>query len=556
MIKRLIIPALILNILTGCKKEQTHSYSIDNPVSVLTQHNDNTRAGLNNNETFLTTSNVNTAQFGKLFTLPVDDEVYAQPLVYGDQSLGFGKSTIVYIATVNNTVYAYNGLTGDLFWKKNYTLPGMRPPDSHDMASGWCNPYTNFTQNIGIVGTPAIDADSKTIYFVVRSTNGITFYQYLHAVSLIDGSEKSGSPVAIAASVAGTGDGNVNSIVSFDPWRNNQRQGLAIVDGVVYISWASHCDMNPYHGWIIGYDARTLLQLVVYNDTPSGENGGIWESGMGITADAQGSLYVTTGNGTVGQGGLYTSSSNGTNENSPNPNPSDITNRSESAIKLTPSGTTLAVSSFFTPSNYLDLNINDLDYGVSGTFLIPNSNLYFTGCKDGNIYILNKDDMGGYTSGSNNIVQTITINGNLHCQPAWYSGSSKEFAYIWSENDNLRAIPFNRSTNSFSGAQVLSDVQGPTGQSGAELSVSSNGKTDGTGIVWAAYAISTDAENIAGPGILRAFDANDITKQLWSSSQVPGDNPGYFAKFSAPTIANGHVYLATFSKEVVVYGLK
>jgi hypothetical protein len=555
MLKKLEITFLLFILLLSCKRE-TNTFSKFGLISVLTQHNDNTRSGLNNRETLLNTANVNSNQFGKLFALTVDDEVYSQPLVVGDLEIGSGKHTVVFIATVNNTVYAFNGVNGDLFWEKNYTSLNMRSPNSGDMNSDWCRPYNNFTHNIGIVGTPVIDSLSHTMYFVARSTDGRNYFQFLHAINIVNGSEQPGSPVEIKANVPGTGDGNVDSVVYFDPLRNNQRQGLTLVNGIVYITYASHCDWNPYHGWILGYNAGTLNQEIVYNDTPSGENGGIWESGMGMAADATGNLYITTGNGTVGQGNLYSPTGNGTGENKPNPSPTDLTNRAESALKLTPSGSTLIVSSYFTPTNYVNLNSDDLDYGVMGTLLIPNSNYYFTGCKDGNLYLLNKDNMGGYSSSSNQVQQTIPIKGNLHCQPSYYAGSRNEFVFVWSENDQLRALSFNRNSNTFLGTQIVSNVNGPIGQSGAELSVSSNASVEATGILWAAYAISTDAENVAGPGILRAFDANDITKELWNSSQNPNDYPGNFAKFSSPTIANGRVYLATFSKQVVVYGLK
>jgi hypothetical protein len=558
---------LIISIMSGCAKKVSSNVPVTPPdtpatvgnnqhYSVLTQHNDNTRAGFNSQETALTTSNVNQAHFGKVFTLPVDDQVYAQPLVVGNLLLGGKRHDLVFVATVNNTVYAFDGDSGTLYWVKNFTVSGMRPPNANDMSSGWCNPYTNFAHNIGIVGTPVIDSAGQTIYFVARSTNGTSFVQQLHAVNIINGSEQNGSPVQITASVPGTGDGSVNNLVNFDPMRNNQRQGLALVNGVVYISYSSHCDWNPYHGWILGYNAKTLAQVTVYNDTPDGENGGIWESGQGIAADSLGSLYVTTGNGTVGQGNLYTPSGNGTNDSNPNPDPTNLRNRAESALKLTPSGSTLQISSFFTPTNYVNLNINDLDYGVMGTFLIPHSNYFITGCKDGNIYLLNKDNMGGYSSSANQIQQTIPINVNMHCQPAYYRGSSHEFVYVWSENDQLRAMSFSRTSNTFSSSDVVSSVQGPIGQTGADLSVSSNGALDGTGIVWASHASSGDAEGAVCPGILRAFDANDITHELWNSNQTPGDNLGNFAKFCSPTIANGKVYLATFSNQVVVYGLR
>jgi hypothetical protein len=531
MKRYLFIAAYFLILTSSCKKESNISMpDVNNPVSVLTQHNDNSRTGLNDKESILNISNVNKNQFGMLFTLSVDDEVYAQPLVCNPSG---GSTIIVYIATVNNSLYAFDAMDGKLIWKKNYTGDGNRPPNVSDVR---CN---NFTLNIGIVGTPVIDKSSGTIYFVSRSTDGTYFHQFLHAVDLISGNDKPGSPVEIRAGVPGTGDGNVNDTVYFDPLRNNQRMGLALVNGVVYISWSSYCDNGPYHGWMMGYDASTLEQKYVYCDTPDGGLGGIWESGMGIAADANGDLYITTGNGTVDQN-----------------NPEDLRNRGESALKLTPSGSGMIIKSFFTPSDYNYLNDNDLDYGVMGTFLIPNSGFYFTGGKDGKIYLLNNNNMGGYSASSNNVQQIIQVKSGLQSQPAWYSGSSREFAYVWSENDFLRAMPFDRTSNTFSDNQILSNVSGPIGGSGAEISVSSDGKTDSTGIVWASHAIHTDAAESVGPGILRAFDANDITNELWNSSQSPADNPGFFAKFSAPTIANGHVYLATFSGQVVVYGLK
>ncbi len=562
MTKNFVLPFLTIAVVfAACSKKGTTTTNNPPPpntqhISVLTQHNDNTRAGLNNQETSLTTASVNAAHFGKLFTLPVDDQVYAQPLVVGNLAIASATHNVVFVATVNNSLYAFDGDNGQLYWQKNFTVSGMRTPNADDMKSDWCNPYNNITNKIGIVGTPVIDSVAQTIYFVARSTDGTHFVQYLHAVNIATGSDQAGSPVAITASMPGTGDGNVSNVVSFDPMRNNQRQGLALVNGVVYISYSSHCDWNPYHGWILGYNAKTLQQKIVYNDTPDGEGGGIWESGMGIAADAQGNLYITTGNGTAGQGNFYSPSGNGSGDNGPNPDPTNLKNRSESALRLTPSGSTLQVTSYFTPTNYYNLNIDDLDYGVMGTLLIPNSAYYFTGCKDGNIYLLNKDNMGSYSAGSNLVQQTIPLNVNFHCQPAYYKGSSNEFVYVWSENDQLRALSFNRGSNTFDNNQVTSTEIGPAGQSGAVLSVSSNGTIAGSGILWASYAASGDAESNTTPGVLRAFDANDVTKELWNSKANSADYPGNFAKFSSPTIANGHVYLATFSNEVAVYGLK
>jgi hypothetical protein len=549
MARRALPLSLVFLLLATCRDSVAPASKKEPPpnpqsVSVLTQHNDNSRSGWNDNETALTTTNVNAQQFGKVFTLPVDDQVYAQPLVVGHVSIGGGDHNVVFVATVNNTVYAYDGDNGTLYWQQSFTAPGMRPPRNNDMTGACGGSYQDFSGNIGIVGTPVIDAGSGTMYFVARSTTGSSFVQFLHAVNIVNGNEIAGSPTKITATSNGNGDGSVTGVIAFDAQRQNQRQGLTLLNGIVYATFSSHCDWGPYHGWILGYDAATLGQRVVYNATPNGYAGGMWESGTGMAADAAGNLYVVTGNGTVGDGG----------------DPTSLTNRGESALKLTPSGSTLRVASYFTPHDYQFLNDYDLDYGGMGAFLIPNSGYYLTGAKDGNLYLLNKDAMGGYQPSSNQVQQVVPLGGNanMHCQPAYYKGSSKEFVYVWSENDPLRAIPFDHVSNLLSPqSQLVSSAAGPTGQSGAVLSVSSNGAQDGTGILWTSYASSGDAEHTVSPGILRAFDANDVSKELWNNQQnSPRDAAGYYAKFAAPTIANGHVYLPTFSNRIVVYGLQ
>ena len=550
MIKRTITALLVIASFIGCKKKDNSHPTVVIPykpnsqhISVLTQHNNLSRAGLNNQETALNVSNVNTSKFGKLFSLAVDAQVYSQPLVVANLQLASEVRNVVYIATVNNSIYAYDGDTGYLFWKKNYTAPGMRAPLNSDMTGACGGQYQDFSGQMGIVGTPVIDSVSQTIYFVARNTNGNTFIQYLHAVNILDGSERPGSPVAITASVPGNGDGSSNNVVSFDPQRNNQRAALTLLNGVVYVTFSSHCDWGPDHGWILGYNASTLQQQLVYNDTPNGGDGGIWESGTGMAADAQGNLYVVIGNGTVGANG----------------DPTNLINRGESALKLSPSSNSLTISSYFTPTNFQFLEDNDLDYGTMGSFLIPNSNYYFTSCKDGNIYLLNKNNMGGYNNVSNQVQQIITLSSlsNMHCQPAYGVGPNYENVYIWPENDRLQAFPFDRGTNTFDIAnEKVSGVAGPNGQNGAMISVSSNGNVAGSGIVWAAYAATGDAEHTVSPGILRAFDASDITKEIWNNSTSSADFSGNYAKFASPTIANGKVYLATFSNQVVVYGLK
>ncbi|MGC4022894.1 MAG: hypothetical protein QM734_13580 [Cyclobacteriaceae bacterium] len=489
----------------------------------------------------------------------MDDQIYAQPLMVGNFQISGKKHNVLYVATVNNTVYAVDGDDGTVYWSINYTENGLRTPIASDMNSGWCTPYQDITNKIGIVGTPVIDTVSSTLYFVARSTDGSTFHQFLHAVDLATGVSRSGSPVEIVASVAGTGDGSSGGHVNFDPRRNNQRMGLLLVNGTIYISFSSHCDFNPYHGWILGYDATTLQQTRVYCNTPNGEGGGIWQSGMGIVADNSGNLYVVSGNGTVGSPAPYTEYGNGTAEVTPSPDATDLSGRAMSAVKLVPSsGNSLQVASYFTPFNYVYSNGNDEDYGVIGSFMIPNSSYYFTAGKDGNVYLLDANNMGGFNSSSNSVHQVypVSSSASFHCQPAYYIGSNVEYAYIWSEYDQLRALPFVRSSGLFSTSISNSTVAGPSGSIGAMISVSSNGTTPSTGIVWVSYASSGDAGHSSSTGILRAFDANDITHELWNSEANSGDALGNFAKFSAPTVVNGHVYLATFSKQVVAYGLK
>ena len=221
--------------------------------------------------------------------------------------------------------------------------------------------YKDFSGNIGIVGTPVIDSANSIIYFVARSTDGTNYVQDLHAVNIINGSEMPGSPVKIAATFSGSGSGSVNNIITFNPQKQNQRMGLTLVNGVVYISFASHCDWGPYHGWILGYNAGTLQQQIVYNNTPDGYAGGIWESGNGMAADGQGNLYCVSGNGTEGV----------------NNDPTNLINRAESALKLTPMSTSLKVSSYFTPFNYQELDNSDLDYGSMGCILNSQFQLLF-----------------------------------------------------------------------------------------------------------------------------------------------------------------------------------
>ena len=246
MLKRALPLSLLLLSLAGCKDnvapvKDTRYHAPPNPqsMSVLTQHNDNTRSGWNDNETALTTSNVNVQKFGKLFTMPVDDQVYAQPLVVGRLTIGGGTHNVAFIATVNNTVYAYDADDGTLYWQKSFTAPGMRPPTRVDMTGACGGAYVDFSGHMGIVGTPVIDAARSTIYFVARSTTGTSFVQYLHAVDITTGSEVAGSPTKITATYNGIGDGSSNGVITFDAKSCRYRSALALAFDQIALSRAS-----------------------------------------------------------------------------------------------------------------------------------------------------------------------------------------------------------------------------------------------------------------------------------------------------------------------------
>ncbi len=517
-------------------------------VNVVTQHNDLSRTGWNNSETILNTKNVKPGTFGKLYSRAVDDQIYAQLLVVKNVTIpNKGVKNLVFAATVNNSVYAFDADSASQispYWQVNLTIPGSRPVRNTDETGACLGNYRDFSGNMGIVGTPVIDSVSGVLYVVARSTvDSLSgFVQYLHALNIATGAEMPNSPRLITAQVKGNGDGNINGVITFDALKQNQRCGLLLTDGKIFITYASHCDWGPFHGWILGYDKTTLEQKVVYNNTPEGYNGGIWMSGGAPSVDENGNIYVASGNGSMGTIN----------------NPSDLINRSESAVKLVPSGNTLTTATFFSPKNYLTLEGGDLDFGVTQMLLIPNTKLVMTGCKDGSLYLMNRDNMGGYNAESDNVIQAIRLgnNAHLHTTLTYYKGSQKEYVYAWSENIALKAFPFDRKTNTFDLSNTInSGSQGPIGNSGAFTSVSSNGSVDSTAILWASFAANGDANQSVRPGILIAFDATDVTKELWNSSQEPTDNAGDYAKFNCPTIANGKVYLATFSKRFVVYGL-
>jgi hypothetical protein len=542
-------------------------------TDVLTQHNDAARTGWNNTESSLNTSNVNPASFGLLTSRSVDDQIYSQPLIVNGVDINqAGKPVnIVYVTTVNNSIYAFDAdnIQSPTYWSINLTTPGNRPPTSADMFTCGFS-YNDFysVDNvapfhglIGIIGTPVIDKNSNTLYVVSRDMNpaladqgphndntdftGDGFYQWFHAIDIRTGKEKSGSPVMITATTPGTAPGNINGIIHFDGRRENQRGGLLLMNGLVYIPFASHCDWNNYFGWIIAYDAGTLEQKMAWVSTPNDGRGGIWMSGGGIAADpaangGTGSIYFATGNSNYAD-------------------PAVLANRGESIVKLNPNGSgasanAFTIADYFTPFDFKTLNDQDLDFGTQ-VMLVPNSNLLVAGCKDHNLYVFDKNNLGKFDINGNHNLQKIytSDNAQMHASFAYFGGSTQSYFYQFSENTNLKAYPVtaNALGTAFSGIS-----NGPVGAAGSLMATSSNGTDEKTGILWISHAQpSCNANNNSCSGILRAVNASDINKELWNSEMNTEDRVGGFAKNACPTIANGKVYLSTLSKKLNIYGL-
>ena len=498
-------------------------------VSVLTYHNDLARTGQNLAETTLTPASVNMRQFGKLFSYPVDGYVYAQPLYLPGVAIpGKGTHNVVFVATEHDSVYAFdadNGLSAPL-WQVSFLDP----------ASGVTTvPYQNvfncnqIVPEIGITGTPVIDPASGTLYVVAMTmevSGGSTNYAHrLHALDLTTGAERPGSPVLIQASVPGTGD--KGTTVTFIPKNYKSRPGLLLLNDVVYTSWSSHCDASTYHGWLIGYDAQTLSQVSVYNNTPNGNQGSFWASGAAPAVDAEGNIYLDAGNGT------FDADSGG----------SDL---GESFIKLSTSGG-LSVVDYFAPFNQLDLNRRDLDTGSSGTLLLPDSagspahpHLLTSAGKEGRIYLLDRDNLGHFQDGSDSqIVQSLPgAVGGMFSIPAYFNGT----VYFSGAGDNLKAFPI---ANAALATTPSSQSATKFGGLGAVPSVSANGATNG--IVWVIESSSS--------GILRAYDAGNLANELYDSGQNRArDALGSYVKFSTPTIAHGKVYAGT-QNSLAVFGL-
>ena len=490
-------------------------------VNVLTQHNDNARTGTNLNETILTPSNVNVNQFGMLFKRVVDDQVYGQPLVVTNVNIAGGTHNVVYVTTVHNSVYAFdadNVSATAPYWHVNLGTPV--PAAGHFGC-------TDMTGNMSIVGTPVIDANTNTLYVVSLTPSGTSFVQHLHALDISTGAEKFGGPVQITAS-------------EFNALNQNQRPALLLANGNVYIGYSSHCDQNTYHGFLIGYSASTLQQIGVFNSSPntSGKGDSIWHSGTGPAVDANGNIYVITGNGTW----------------------DGVSRFSETFVKLSPS---LHMIDWFTPHDHATLDSADADVNSGGPMLLPGTNLLIGGGKGAKLYVIDTNNFGHLgNSTDSNIVQSFQTGTfgkqHLHNLAFWNSAVNGPMLYTWPQADRFKVYKFNGST--FNTTPFMIQPTANTGHPGGMLSISANGNTNG--IVWAAIMASGDAWHSSQPGILHAFDANNINNELWNSLQNSSrDNCNNYSKMAPPTIANGKVYLPSFGTtnagtgQFCVYGL-
>lgn len=517
-------------------------------VSVWTSHNDNARTGLNSSETILTTTNVNRNGFGKLFSQPVDGQIYAQPLYVPNIAIpGKGMHNVAFVGTMHNSVYAFDadsnaGSNAAPLWHVSFINPSARitpalTTDAVPPGSGDCG---TFTGEIGIVGTPVIDVSGGTLYVVARTKEPLpppnsqilVQVQRLHALNITTGSEQTGSPVVISGSTPGTGDGTSGGMVSFNPARELQRSALLLSQGVVYVTFASYCDLDPYHGWILGYDARTLQPVSVWNNTPNGSRGGIWMGQGGPAAAADGTIYCITGNGTFDTSG------------SPQ-------NFGDSFVKLSP-GSNLTVSDYFTPYNQASLDQADLDLGSGGAVLLPDSVGNAThphlviGCgKEGKIYLVDRDNMGHFNPANDNqIVQGVVLGGTMFGSPAFFNnrlyfqGNGLPLKAFAISNATINPVPISQSSDTLNFR-------------GATPSVSANGTANG--IVWELVPTST-----LGVSALRAYSADNLALKLYDSYlswQTGAPDRITFVKFAVPTVANGKVYVGA-TNELAVFGLR
>jgi hypothetical protein len=503
-------------------------------VAVLTYHDDNLRTGLDPNETILTTANVNSAQFGKLGTMTVTGLVDAEPLYAGGLTINGAKHNVVFVATEHDMVYAFDADSFAQLWSASMltNFPGEATVATSDV--GGCS---QVNPEIGITSTPVIDLSAGangTIFVVAMSVDpGGNYHQRLHALDLATGAERM-TPEEIQATFA-----NSSGQTTFAPHQYEERAALLALNGVIYTSWTSHCDGNPYTGWVMGYSESNLQQLSVLNLTPNGSRGAIWMAGDGPAADSSGNVYLITGNGTFDT----------TLNSSGFPNQGDYGN---AFVKLSTAGNSLSVADYFTMSNTVSESNGDTDFGSGGEMLLPNltdnngtiHHLAVGAGKDGNLYLVNRDSMGKFAANDANIYQQINgaLPGGVWSAPAYFNNT----VYYGSVGQALKAF---RISNAQLAAAASSQSPTAFGYPGTTPSISSSGTSNG--IVWA-------IQNGGSTGVLHAYDASNLGNELYNSNMAAGSRDTFATstsgKFVTPLIANGKVYVGT-PNAVVVFGL-
>jgi len=508
-------------------------------VNVTTQHNDIGRTGQNTSETILTPANVNVTNFGRLFTQVVDGEIYAQPLYLQNVAIpGNGSHNIVFVATENNSVYAFDadtdgGSSGVPLWTANLAST------AHGAAAGaTAVPSVDIGEDIspviGITGTPVIDTSNGTLYVVSFTKESSSYVLRLHALSITTGAEQTGSPVIVEATVPGTGNGSSNGRLTFDPEWENQRPALLLLDGVVYVGYAAHGDQGPWHGWIFAYNGATLHLISVYCDSANGVGGGFWMSGAGLAADRPdvatyplGRIFAVSGNGDF-------------SATAPNQANADY---GDSVLALSLQNYVLTPGDSFTPSNQAYLDASDGDLGSGGVVVIPDANttipLLIQSGKEGKIYLLNRNNLGSYHN-PDQVVQELA---NGTTSSAWGAGLWGIPAYwnktIYFPGRDAPLQAFSLTPESLVPTPVSQTTE-ILSYPGPSPSVSSNGTANG--IVWL-----LESTNPSAPGaVLEAYEATNLQDLLYSSQTNAGrDGLGKGVKFSVPTVANGKVYAAS-----------
>ena len=481
---------------------------------VLTWHNDNARTGQNQQETALTPANVNSKHFGKLFSYPIKGQPYAQPLyVPGVNIAGKGMHNVVYVVTEHDQVYAFDadGMTSQPLWKDSF----IDPAHGITTVSTQNSPCPSLKPEVGITSTPVIDSTTGTLYVAAETDEKGTVVQRLHALDIATGGEKFNGPVVIQASFKG---------ITFDP-RSIQRAALLLENGNVYLAYAYLCDPHPYHGWVLAYDAQNLQQqTAVFSTTPNGDKGGIWQSGGGLASDDK-AVYLMDGDGT------FDAHAGGADYGM-------------SMMRMTTGS--LTVADYFTPFDWRERSSKDLDLGSGGVLLLPTQSgphpdEIIGADKSGDIFLVDRQHMGKFHAKRNDVVQQLQgATSGYRSSPAYW----QESIYYAGVKDLLSRYSI---TNGLLSSKPVSKSKNTFPSPGCTPSVSSNGASDG--IVWVLETFTG-----GGSAVLRAYDAIDLSKELYDSNQAgTRDKPGQGVKFSLPTIANGKVYIAV-QTGLYVYG--